>query len=62
MSSSEPSFVVERTVVIAARRETVFRFFTDSARFALVGRGLADRPAARRRGRDPLPERRRRRG
>jgi uncharacterized protein YndB with AHSA1/START domain len=26
--------VVERTVTIAARRETVFRFFTDTARFA----------------------------
>ena len=26
--------VVERTVTIAARRETVFGFFTDSARFA----------------------------
>lgn len=27
-------FVVERTVLIAARRETVFRFFTDSERFS----------------------------
>ena len=27
-------FVVERTVTIAARRRTVFRFFTDSGRFA----------------------------
>ena len=26
--------VVERTVTIAARRETVFRYFTDSERFA----------------------------
>jgi uncharacterized protein YndB with AHSA1/START domain len=31
---SELPFVVERTVVIAARRETVFRFFTDASRFA----------------------------
>ena len=28
------SFTVDRTIVIAARRATVFRFFTDSARFA----------------------------
>jgi uncharacterized protein YndB with AHSA1/START domain len=36
MSSSSETlpFVVERTVVIAAGRETVFRFFTDSQRFA----------------------------
>ena len=27
-------FVLDRTVTIAARRETVFRYFTDSARFA----------------------------
>jgi uncharacterized protein YndB with AHSA1/START domain len=28
------SFTVDRTIVIAARRATVFRFFTDSTRFA----------------------------
>lgn len=33
-SSEALPFVVERTVLIAARRETVFDFFTDSARFA----------------------------
>lgn len=33
-------FVLERTVTIAARRETVFRYFTDSQRFAAWwGRG-----------------------
>jgi uncharacterized protein YndB with AHSA1/START domain len=31
---SEPDHVLERTVTIAARRETVFRYFTDSERFA----------------------------
>ena len=31
---SELEYVLERTVTIAARRETVFRFFTDRERFA----------------------------
>jgi uncharacterized protein YndB with AHSA1/START domain len=31
---SDQAFVVERTVVIRARRSTVFRYFTDPARFA----------------------------
>ena len=40
--------VLERTVLIRARRETVFRYFTDSERFArLVGRGLDHRGARR---------------
>jgi len=32
--STPSSFVVERSVVIRARRSTVFRYFTDAARFA----------------------------
>jgi uncharacterized protein YndB with AHSA1/START domain len=32
--SSEKAFTIERTLVIHARRSTVFRYFTDSERFA----------------------------
>jgi uncharacterized protein YndB with AHSA1/START domain len=44
---SQPAFVVERTVVIRARRATVFRFFTDTARFAAwwgAGSAIDGRP------------------
>lgn len=40
-------FVLDRTVTIAARRETVFRYFTDSARFAAWwGEGSTIEPRA----------------
>ena len=33
-SPPQPSFLLERSVLINARSETVFRYFTDSTRFA----------------------------
>ena len=43
----ELEHVVERTVTIAARRETVFRYLTDSGRFAAWwGAGSTRRSAA----------------
>ena len=54
---------LERTVLIRARRDTVFRYFTDSARFAAWwGAGSTIDGAAGRRGAHPLPERRHRVG
>ena len=51
-------YVLDRTVTIAARRETVFRYFTDSERFAAWwGEGSTIEPPARRRRAHPLPER-----
>ena len=51
-------FVLDRSVTIVARRETVFRYFTDSERFAAWwGAGSRIDPAARGRRAHPLPER-----
>ena len=54
-SSEALTFVVERTVLIAARRETVFDYFTDSARFAAWwGKGSTIDPRPGGALRDPL--------